>query len=332
MTSQIVLITGASGFVGVHLSSELASRGHTVRVLTRGNTAFHSSCEVYRCTSLSDADSIRPAFDGVGTVIHLAGRAHVMSDPAGDEAAYREVNVAGTDAVAFNAGTAGVKRVVFASSVKAIGQSASETITDEALPQPLDAYGRSKLEAENHLFERGRADGFAVNVLRFPLIYGAGVKGNIARLLAAVWNGALLPVGGITNQRTMLGVGNLCAFVAALLELPPRTELPFLVSDAESISTEQLVRLIGAGLGKKPIIVPMPPALLSFIGRVGDLIERAGVKLVTTRETARITGSLRIDSSRAWEYVGIERPDTLERGVGEMCDWYRQSQMAGAKG
>jgi UDP-glucose 4-epimerase len=238
------------------------------------------------------------------------------------DAAYAAVNVEGTRAVAQAAADESVVQVIFASSVKAIGETGNVPLRDDTPEFPQDAYGRSKLAAERVLSEISERRGFHATVLRFPLVYGPGVKGNLRRLFDAVWRGIPIPVAGATNARSMLGIDNICAFINRLLHEPIESVRPFLLSDRETASSEDLVRMIGRGLGRKPRFVKIPLPLLCRIGAVGDCAALLGIPSLTSGDVNRFTGSLIVDSSRAWLAAGLNPPVPLEAGISRTASWY----------
>jgi nucleoside-diphosphate-sugar epimerase len=318
---KIIAVTGASGFIGQHVCSDLFRRGYLVRALTSNPLAIKAGVQAHFAPDLRDVELLRTTFRGVNAVIHLAGRAHVMSDTAGDST-YHAVNVAVTRAVAEAAATEMVSQMIFASSVKAIGEGGEGVLSDASLEKPEDAYGRSKLEAEHVLSQTSKRDGLHVTILRLPLVYGPGVKGNLRRLFDAVWRGFPIPVSEVPNTRSMLGVENALAFIDRLLQEPLVSQRPFLLSDSESVSTEGLVRMIGTGLHRRPRIVKLPLTLLRGAARVGDVIALSGMPAFTTRHFDRLTGSMIVDSSRAWREAGIHPPLSVQTGIARTAAWY----------
>jgi nucleoside-diphosphate-sugar epimerase len=271
---------------------------------------------------LLDVDLLRTAFRGADAVIHLAGHAHAISRRV-SEAIYQATNVVGTRVVAEAAAAESVRQFIFASSVKAIGDAGDAPLSDESPENPTDAYGRSKLEAERLLYEISGRRGLPVTVLRFPLVYGPGVKGNLRRLFDAVWWRLPIPVGRAINARSLLGIDNLTAFVDRLLQQPLVSERPFLLSDAEAISTEGLVRIIGSGLGRRPRIVKLPLRVLRGLASAGDIVARSGIVILTSAHVDRLVGTMVVDSTRAWSEVGIKPPVSLELGIARTAAWYR---------
>lgn len=245
-----------------------------------------------------------------------------MSERAADSV-YRAVNVEGTRAVAEAAAAESVAQVIFASSVKAVGEGGNDPISDDTPERPQDAYGRSKLEAEQVLYQVSRREGLPVTVLRFPLVYGPGVKGNVRRLFDAVWRGFPIPIGGARNARSMLGIHNALAFIGRALQNPLVSARPFLLSDGGTVSTEGLIAMIAIGLGRKERIVKVPSGVLRGMAVVGDVIALSGIPVFTSNHLDRLIGSLIVDSSRAWREAGITPPVSLDAGLAETAVWYR---------
>lgn len=320
--SRRIAVTGATGFIGHHVCRELLRSGYQVTALGRDTSRLPVGVRGQDIRDLTDESALRSALRGSRSVIHLAGRAHVMHERGDAEALYRRVNVDGTLAVAQAAAAEGVAQLIFTSSVKAIGEVADGTLDDSTEPRPVDAYGRSKLEAERTLQRVAAEAGFLATIVRLPLVYGPGVKGNMLRLFDAVWRGIPLPVGGIPNERSLLGIDNLVGFTLRILDQPVQSSRPFLLSDGEAPSTESLVRMIGSALGRDPRIVKFPVGALRAIGRAGDLAAHWGIRVVTSGDIHRLTQSLRIDSSRAWTAAGITPVVPLDEGMRRVAHWY----------
>jgi UDP-glucose 4-epimerase len=182
-----------------------------------------------------------------------------MHDRAADPlAAFREVNVDGTRAVLQAARAAGVARFVFVSSTKAVGEVTERPWTEAEPPRPVDPYGVSKLEGERVVRELAGEAGLHAPILRLPLAYGAGAKGNILRLFEAVDRGAPLPFALVRNRRSLLFAGNFVAAVDAVLTSPAAASETFFASDGDDLSTPDLIRLIGSALGRRPRLLPVP--------------------------------------------------------------------------
>jgi nucleoside-diphosphate-sugar epimerase len=305
-----VLVTGASGFIGHTLCKHLLQSGWSVRAATRSAssvTAIPPGAEVARITSVDGATDWVEALGGVEAVVHLAARVHVMRESHPDPlAAFRTVNTEGTSRLAAMAAGAGARRIVYVSSIKVNGeQTTSGPFTEADVPSPDDAYGVSKWEAEQALWETARRTGLEVVVLRPPLVYGPGAPGNFNRLLRFIRLGIPLPLGSIRNQRSFMYVENLCDAIRACLQHPAAAGRTFLLSDGEDISTPELIRLLSHYLGRRSKLIPFPPSLLE-----------AGAKVLGIRgEAERLLRSLRVDSSAIRQTLHWIPPYPLREGL-----------------
>jgi len=322
---EVVVVTGASGFLGRPVTRALLERGVRVRGLARpGAAPLEPGVEPAPAEGVHDREGVRRAVEGAGAVVHLAARVHVMRDAAADPLAeFRRVNVEGTRTVLEEAIRAGARRFLFASSVKALGEGGDAVLTDDTPPAPADPYGVSKLEAERVVRELADAAGVHAPILRFPLVYGPGVRANFLRLLQLVDRGIPLPFGAVRNRRSMAYVENAAAAVVAALESPAAARESFLVSDGDDLSTPELVRRIARALGRPARLVPIPPALFAAGGRVGDLLARLVPFPLTSAAVHRLLGSLAVDSSRLTRLTGFAPPFTVDQGLAATAAWYR---------
>jgi len=285
-----ILVTGADGFVGRALCPALTAVGHHVRRAVRSlpNTQPHDS-DTVAVGDIGGSPDWATALAGIEVVVHLAGRAHVVREANKTDPArlYRQTNVDGTERLARAAVTAGVRRFVFVSSIKVNGEATSDTPFRETdPPRPEDDYGRSKWAAEQVLAAIARESSLQVVIVRPPLIYGSGVKGNVARLLGLLERGIPLPLASIANRRSLIGLGNLCTALRACIEHDAAAGETFLVNDGQDVSTPDLIRMLAQGLGKRARLLPVPQALL-----------RSAAALTGSGALARLTGSLTVDST-----------------------------------
>jgi UDP-N-acetyl-alpha-D-quinovosamine dehydrogenase len=305
-----VLVTGAGGFVGLRLCARLAAAGHAVTAAARRESAalaaIAPAVEVVRVGDIGSDTDWQAALAGMDMVVHLAARAHVMRDRASDPlAAYRQVNVAGSERLARAAAAAGVRRLIYMSSIKVNGEATADAPFRESdAPAPLDAYGRSKWEAEQALNRIAAETGLAVTVLRPPLIYGPGVKGNLARLLSWIERGLPLPFASIVNLRSLVYLDNLIDATLAVMRHPSPGRL-YLLSDGQDLSTPQLIRALARGLGKTPRLLPVPPSLLRLAAACTGQGDAVG----------RLVGSLQIDVSRIAAELGWRPSHDAEQGL-----------------
>lgn len=248
-----VLVTGANGFVGSRLAGQLGRSDHfslACAVRTTGTCRFG---EEYSIGELGPKTDWSAALRGQDVVVHLAARAHVMDDEAPDPLVeYRRVNVDGTLNLARQAIDAGVRRFVFVSSIKVNGEQTDlgQPFTSDQITAPADAYGISKLEAERGLLALGKESGMEVVIIRPPLVYGPGVKGNFATLIKLVEKGFPLPLGAISNKRTLVSLDNLVDLIQVCIDHPAAANEVFLAGDNSDLSTSELLREIGKAVGK----------------------------------------------------------------------------------
>jgi nucleoside-diphosphate-sugar epimerase len=254
-----ILVTGASGFVGRTLVNDLAAQGHRVRAAMRQPAdIFAKTVEVVAVSDLARPIEWRPLLSDVQAIVHLAGIAH--AGPGIAEELYDRVNRAATVALATAAAGARIERLVFLSSIRAqIGPTFDHALTEADPPHPTDAYGRSKLAAEEAI----RAAGLPHTILRPSLIYGAGVKGNLASLLQIARSPWPLPLGALRNRRSLLARENLVSAIHLALAAPATTSETYVVADPTPVTVAEIVTALRAGLGRRPRLVPVPPVLMA---------------------------------------------------------------------
>ena len=309
-----VLVTGADGFVGRTLNAALLASGHQVRAASRRGQPL-AGCESVAIGDSAAEVDWRPALAGIDTVVHLAARAHVLRDADADPlASYRRVNVTASGNLARAAASAGVKRLVFLSSIKVNGErTLAAPFTEADPPRPIDAYGRSKQEAEALLRDVATMTGLETVIVRAPLVYGPGVRANFLRLLGLVERGLPLPLAAIANRRSMIFVGNLADALTRCVEHPHAAGETFLVADGEDLSTPDLVRLVAAEMGVKARLFACPPGLLRL----------AATLLGKGEEAARLMDSLTLDPSHIHARLAWRPPLSVREGIAATVRWYR---------
>ena len=303
-----VLVTGASGLLGRPLCGNLFPRGHEVVAAVRSvEDAVHGGAFPVVMGAIYEGTNWGAALDKVTVVIHLAARVHVMHDTATDPlAAFRAVNVAGTLNLARQAATAGVKRFVFISSAKVNGEGTQgQAFTEADAPNPQDAYGQSKHEAELGLRQLAAQTGMEVVIIRPPLVYGPGVKANFAALMRAVQRGWPLPLGAVHNKRSLVALDNLVDFIVTCATHPQAANQTFLVSDGQALSATELVRGRARAAGRTARLLPVPVWAL-----------QAGATLLGRRDAVqRLCGNLQVDISKARNLLGWTPPISVEEGL-----------------
>jgi UDP-glucose 4-epimerase len=254
-----VALTGATGFIGRHLLRELTKRGYRCRVLLRRPLDFELDCASAVIGDLAHPQNLSTALAGADAVVHSAGVAQGVSGLP--EADHRSLNAEATRSLALAAQRARVKRFIFLSSIRAqTGPVAEQVVSEDHAPAPTDAYGRSKLEAEQALAEL-TMDWVA---LRPVLVYGPGMKGNLAALVRLARLPYPLPLGGLTAKRSLLSVENLVDAVDMLLAAPETLRRPLIVADPEPLTVPAMVAAMRRGLGRRPGLITVPAPLLKF--------------------------------------------------------------------
>lgn len=315
-----VLVTGASGFVGHHLCCSLASAGFDVTGTSRSEIRGRPP-ECYELRMVGDMGAPidwSPVLRNIDFVVHLAARVHVMQDRERDAlAAFRQVNVRGTEQLLCHESIHKVKRFVFVSSVKVHGDETDESpFAASDVLSPADPYAQSKCEAEELVSAVGRQTELETVIVRPPLVYGPAVGGNFLRLLRLVDKGYPLPFGRIRNQRSMVGVENLCDLIQECLTNPSAPGRRFLVSDNSDVSTPGLIELIANAMEKPVRLLPVPTSILTGVARA----------LGRSAELSRLTGSLQVDIGDTMEALGWTPPVSMADGIRSTAKWYKQQK------
>ncbi len=324
MATGPVLVTGATGFIGRHVVETLAGKGIEIRALARRAGGFPPGVDVVVARDILDLDAIRAAVEGATTIVHLAGRAHAKPEGRDDPGSEcRRINVEGTSLLLEEAASAGVGRFILASSVKAVANESAVALTPDTPPQPTDAYGESKLEAERLVKVAAARSGMHATILRLPVVYGHGMKANMAALFGAVDRGIPLPLGSVKNRRSFAYVGNVVAAIGSLLDAPPGKENVAYVSDEHDLSTPDLVRHIARALGKPARLVPFPAPLLKGAGAAGGLLSRIAGLHFSSESVTAVLGSLFVDTSSLREMTGFIPPYPIGQGMSLTAAGYR---------
>lgn len=333
-SDTVTLITGASGFVGAALSAAMISEEHRIRRAVRRPNEVSHAATVDDAGSAPQSSKIvvgdigletdwSSAVAGVDCVVHLAARVHELSKPASDALTiYRRVNVQGSERLARAAARAGVRRLVFVSSIKINGEQSpvageaprvTRGFTESDPAKPNDAYAKSKWEAEQALTRVSEETGLEVVILRPPLVYGPGVKANFLRLLQLVDRGVPVPFAAVKNKRSLLYVGNLVSAIMVSCWHPQAPGRTFLLSDGEDLSTPELISRLAQMLDRPARLLSWPPSVLRFAGYV----------LGKREVLERLTGSLEVDSSRARQTLAWLPPYTVNQGLRATVAWYQ---------
>jgi len=309
-------VTGASGFVGGHLVKHLLEQGHEVKGTSRKMDPLFPKEDQYEHVTLDDPFSIktwRPITSGVDAVVHLIAKTHSPDTGKLSELEeYRHINVDITKAVLKASLEAGVRRFIYMSSIKAVGEETApgEAFTEDSPCEPADSYGISKREAEELILNYSEKIGTVI--LRPPLIYGPGVKGNFLRLLKLVDKGYPLPLAGLKNARSLLYVGNLTSAISKCVVNFPIGGKIYHISDGEAPSTPELLSQIASAIGTSFRVFPFPPTFLET--SAGIIGKREMFK--------KLTRSLVLSAHCVEKEIGFVPEVSFNEGIAITVEWF----------
>lgn len=318
----MVLVTGATGFVGRHITRMLLAYGWSVKAAVRSRDRLahlDPAVQGYVVGPIDGTTDWGDILQRVDVVVHLAARVHVLRDTdANPLESYREVNVYGTRRLLEACVESGVRRFVFMSSVKAVGEATAteDPFTEVDSCNPEDAYGLSKLEAEQIVMDYGRSGKIEVTILRPPLVYGPGVKANFYRLMRAVDAGLPLPFKNVDNKRSMVYVKNLVDAVRVCCEHPGAVNQVFFVADDQPLATPELISEIAAAMGKRPRLIGVPVSMLQGVARLFGM----------TEEINRLIGSLVVSIEKIKRLLNWSPPWSVSEGIRNTVNWYQNTR------
>jgi nucleoside-diphosphate-sugar epimerase len=304
-----ILVTGATGFIGGALVRRLVDHGKRVRCALRAPVAVRGA-ETVVVGEIGSQTQWREAVSGVRVVVHLAGAAHLpaMAQSAG---LYRAVNAGGTNSLVQAAAAAGVKRLVFVSSIGVNGETSGERpFREEDAAKPKGPYALSKFEAEQRLVELAGGQGLEWCIIRPPMVYGPNAHGSFRQLLGLIARGWPLPFGAATAKRSYIALDNLISVLLRTVDDPAAGNTLFLASDDEDISTVDFIRCLGKHMRTKVRLVPVPPILVKAAASV------AGRSL----QASRLFAPLQIDASRLRSRLAWKPEVTLEEGMRRVAE------------
>lgn len=311
-SGSTVLVTGANGFIGQALCAGIRKKGMAFRPVVRTNNDTDSG--ICAPKNIDPTTDWRVALESIHTVVHLAGRVHMVHESSRDPLRdYRLANVDATLNLAGQAAKAGVRRFIYLSSIKVNGESTTvRPFSESDAPAPADPYGISKLEAEQGLRELSQETGLEVVIIRPPLVYGPRVKANFLQLMRWVHRGIPLPLASVDNRRSMIFVDNLVDFILHCIAHKGAPGRTFLVSDDHDVSIAELVQRLSLTMGRAPKLFPVPPGMLMALSRV------IGIASVTER----LLNSLQVDVEQTKSVLNWFPPYSFACGIEETVRYF----------
>ncbi len=312
LTGERIGVVGATGFIGHNLCAALKTRGAYVRAI--GRRPVNGSWDEFIRADLMQGVPASALYD-VDTVFHLAGRAHALSETKQDEGEYFDVNVEGTRRLLEVAKEAGVRRFIFFSSVKAMGEGGDTCLNEQIVCDPETPYGQSKLEAERLVLE-GRYVPEPV-VLRLSMVYGLTCKGNLPRMIEAIRKGRFPPLPEMNNRRSMVHVDDVVRAAILVVEKAEAVNKTYIVTDGEAYSTRQMYEWICDALHKPIPGWSVPLSVLNVLARVGDMIgaTRGRRFMFDSDALEKLTGSACYSSAKIQHELGFKAQHTLRESI-----------------
>ena len=304
---KTILVTGANGFIGSALIKSLCHHGYTVRATVRSASAMTymyayrakfslENLFIHNIGELSDKTDWHVVLDQVDTVIHCAARAHIIhEDSINPLETFRQINQRATTHLAQRACESGVRRFIFLSSIGVLGNSTGLTpFTDTSIPNPQAPYAQAKWEAEQSLLALPST--MERVIIRSPLVYGPGMKGNFGRLLNLINKRIPMPLGAVKNKRQFIGINNLIDFIMTCVKTTAVLNETFIISDKEVLSTTQLLQYLANSVDKPVLLVPIPHSWLTW-----------GLTVLGQEKLAeQLLGNMEIKANKARELLGWE--------------------------
>jgi len=311
-----LFVTGASGFIGSNFVKAVTN--YHVVCAVRKKQYIEGGDHVIEIGSIQSYSKWKSILGGCDCIVHLAAVAHQNNYSSGaSNSAIREVNVFATIALAYAAVDAGVRRFVYVSTIGINGDVTYDVPFSEYVkPAPHSLYAETKYEAENKLFELGKASGMEITVIRPPLVYGPNAPGNFGTLMKILNSRIPLPLGAVHNCRSLVGIDNLVSFIDLCISHPKAANQVFVVSDDEDISTTKLLERLGYYLNKPAVLVSVPSSILMFFAKI----------LGKEKMSRQLLDNLQVDISKAKKILGWTPPVSLEIGLKKTAEWYLYHQ------
>ena len=323
MAEGKIVVTGANGFLGRTILSQLQASGISVRATDLGAAGTASNI-VYRKADITRAEELIPVLENATTVIHVAGLAHIFSPDANSVEKFRQINEIGTANVAAAAAAAGVGHLILISSVSVYGPYTQGMYDENSPCNPVGPYALSKYNAELRAIEVAQASGMALTILRLATLYGEGDPGNVGRLMRTMDRGYFLWIGDGSNRKSLLYKGDAALACMAVAERPASGIITYNVS-APACTMREIVDGIADALDKHPFPGRVPSSLALLLSRYLSRIPNrrmAGLHQTVKKWLAEDV----YDTRRFEEAYGFQTTTSLEAGLKREVNWYRHNK------
>ena len=310
-----VLITGATGFIGRALCPALVATGHEVAAVVRnsGNPGIPERATIHVISDIGPETEWDQPHSGMDAVIHLAARAHVMEEHARDPLGeFNRINAEGTGRLASAAAKAGIGRFVYLSTVKVMGDRSPAPFRETDTPRPENDYGKSKLAGERALAIAAADAGLEPVILRPPMVYGPGAKGNFLALMKLCQAALPLPFSAVDNRRSIIYLGNLVDAIGRCLTADGAAGETYFVRDGEDVSTPALIRNVAAALGRPARLFPAPRGFIRLAGAITG----------KTRAISTLLSDLQVDDEKIRRQLEWTPSLNMLQGLEETAAWF----------
>ena len=324
--TEVVLVTGGTGFIGRHLVAALLQRGADVRVLSRRRSPDASQKYTTIMGDLADPETLNGVCKDVDVIFHLGGYAHALAEPENESTVLgARITIEGTRALLEQARRAGVHTFIYFSSVKSMGEGGVTRLDETAECRPVTAYGKARYEAEQLVL--GSGNDFPVTVLRLPMVYGPGCKGNLPRMIRAVARGSFPPLPETGNRRSMVDVRDVLQAALLATDNPAAAGKTYIVTDSQAYSTRQIYEWICAALAHPVPRWTVPLAWLCAAASVGDTIGKFTGRrfFLDTESLDKLIGSAWYSSEKLSRELGYRPVYSLKDALPGMVAEFRKN-------
>jgi nucleoside-diphosphate-sugar epimerase len=316
-----VLITGGTGFIGRYLITELLRQGAKVRILSRSTPATWAKEIEWVQGDLTVPNTVIGACSDIDLVFHLASSAHIFETNDKTNTSHFQITEQGTDVLLQEMKRANVKRMIFISSVKAMGEGCDRCLDETSPTQPTSNYGRAKLHAEQLVLETGQRNNLHVTILRLPMVYGIGNKGNLPRMIHAIRVGIFPPLPQINNRRSMIHVKDVVQAMLLAATGCQTSGRIYIVTDGEVYSTTDIERLIRTQLGKTTPNFTVSIRLLNLVAKLGDKFWTLGINFpITSEKLNKLVGSACYSHALIQQELKFKPKFTIQNSIMELVN------------